>query len=59
MTLYRPSLVTRFLRDQRGATASEYALILAVIGVGVGAATLALIGNIADSTEGAERNVAD
>lgn len=37
-----------FLRDERGAAAAEYALILAVIGGGiVGAATL-LGGNIAN-----------
>jgi len=36
----------RFLRDASGASAAEYAMILAVVGLGVGAAFLALGGNL-------------
>lgn len=35
-----------FVRDESGASAAEYALILAIVGVGIGAAALALGGNI-------------
>lgn len=38
--------LTRFLRDTSGASAAEYAMILAVVGLGVGAAFLSLGGNL-------------
>ena len=41
-----------FMRDERGASSSEYALILGVIGVGVGAATLMLGANVGASMNG-------
>lgn len=34
--------VTRFSRDESGASAAEYALILAIVGAGIAAAALAL-----------------
>lgn len=34
--------VTRFSRDESGASAAEYALILAIIGAGIAAAAVAL-----------------
>ena len=34
--------VTSFLRDESGASAAEYALILAIIGTGIAAAAFAL-----------------
>jgi pilus assembly protein Flp/PilA len=37
----------RFLKDCSGASAAEYGLIIAVIGVGIGAAAIALGGNVA------------
>lgn len=44
--------IREFLRDERGASSSEYALILGVIGVGVGAATLMLGANVGASMNG-------
>ena len=35
-----------FLKDEAGASAAEYALILAIVGVGIGAAALALGSNV-------------
>jgi pilus assembly protein Flp/PilA len=35
-----------FLTDESGASADEYALILAIVGVGIGAAALALGNNV-------------
>ena len=34
------------VRDESGASAAEYALIIAIVGVGIGAAALALGGNV-------------
>ena len=41
-------LIKAFLRDERGAAAAEYALILAVIGGGIVAGATLLGGNIAN-----------
>lgn len=38
--------VTSFLRDDSGASAAEYALILAIVGTGIAVAALALGGAI-------------
>ena len=38
--------VTSFLRDESGASAAEYALILAIIGTGIAAAAITLGTNI-------------
>lgn len=35
-----------FLKNESGASAAEYALIIAIVGVGIGAAALALGGNV-------------
>lgn len=35
-----------FLKDESGASAAEYALIIAIVGVGIGAAALSLGGNV-------------
>ena len=35
-----------FLRDESGASAAEYALILAIVGVAIGAAALTLGANV-------------
>lgn len=40
-------MLKRFLRNDSGASATEYALILAVVGIGIGAAALALGSNVA------------
>ena len=44
-------LFKQFIRDERGAAAAEYALILAVIGGGIAAAALALGVRIGDVIE--------
>ena len=38
-----------FLADESGASAAEYALILAIVGVGIGAAALTLGANVGDA----------
>ena len=39
----------RFWRDQSGASAAEYSLLIAILGVGLGAAALALGANLTSS----------
>lgn len=48
---------TTFLRDESGASAAEYALILAVVGVAIGAAAFALGGQIEDAISGAAATI--
>ena len=50
--------VQSFLRDDSGAAAAEYALILAVVGSAIAVAALALGGEIRDALVGAELDVA-
>ena len=50
--------VKSFLRDDSGAAAAEYALILAVVGSAIAVAALALGGEIRDALVGAEADVA-
>ena len=45
---------TSFLRDDSGASAAEYALILAIIGVGIGLAAIGLAGEIETAFQRAE-----
>ena len=47
-----------FVADESGASAAEYALILAVVGSAIAVAALALGGEIRDALVGAEKNVA-
>ena len=47
-----------FLRDESGASAAEYALILAVVGAAVATAAGLLGGEIRDAIIGAEGDVA-
>lgn len=49
--------VTSFLRDESGASAAEYALILAIIGSGIAVAALALGGEIKTAFEGAKSDL--
>ncbi len=49
--------VKSFIADESGASAAEYALILAVVGAAIGTAALLLAGEIRDAVEGAEENV--
>lgn len=46
-----------FLRDESGASAAEYALILAIVGAGIGAAALALGTNVDNAISGAAKAV--
>ena len=48
-----------FLRDESGASAAEYALIIAVVGVGVGAAALVLGNNVTNAIGTAANEVND
>ena len=41
----------KFLRDERGASAAEYALMLAVISAGVAAASMGLSGSMANAID--------
>lgn len=41
--------VTSFLRDDSGASAAEYALILAIVGTGIAAAAVLLGGAISNA----------
>ena len=45
--------VTSFLRDESGASAAEYALILAIVGSGIAGAAVLLGGAINNSIENA------
>jgi pilus assembly protein Flp/PilA len=49
--------VKTFVSDESGASAAEYALILAVVGAAIGTAALLLAGEIRDAIVGAEANV--
>lgn len=51
------NLIKTFLTDEAGASAAEYALILAVIGVAIGGAALALGGAVSDAIVTAGNNV--
>ena len=46
-----------FVRDESGASAAEYALIIAIVGVGVGAAALVLGNNVTNAIGGAADDV--
>lgn len=46
-----------FLREESGASAAEYALILAIVGVGIGAAALTLGANVRQAIGNAASDV--
>ncbi|MBA3055376.1 MAG: Flp family type IVb pilin [Sphingomonadales bacterium] len=46
-----------FLNDEAGASAAEYALILAIVGVGIGAAALSLGANVRQAIGDASNDV--
>lgn len=48
-----------FLKDESGASAAEYALILAVVGVAIGAAAFTLGDEVRQAIEGAAQNIND
>lgn len=46
-----------FLRDESGASAAEYALILAIVGIGIAGAALALAVSIQNALEDAASTI--
>ena len=51
------SRIVRFLRDEQGGSAAEYALILAVLGLGTVTAAMALRDGIAAGMERTANNI--
>jgi pilus assembly protein Flp/PilA len=51
------TFLKNFIRDESGASAAEYALIIAIVGVGIGAAALALGDNVTASIGNAANDV--
>jgi len=51
------TFLNSFLADESGASAAEYALILAVIGVAIGGAALGLSNTISGSMENASVSI--
>lgn len=49
--------VSSFLLDESGASAAEYALILAIIGTGIAVSAIALQGAIGTAIEGAATTI--
>ncbi|MEO5597274.1 MAG: Flp family type IVb pilin [Novosphingobium sp.] len=50
--------IGKFIQDETGASAAEYALILAVVAVGIGSAAYSLGSNIKTAIDGASTKVA-
>lgn len=53
------NVIKNFLKDETGASAAEYALILAVVGVAIGGASLLLANTIGDAIGDAAQRVDD
>ncbi len=53
------TFIKNFIADESGASAAEYALIIAIVGVGIGAAALALGNNVTAAIGGAANDVND
>ena len=51
------NFIRNFVRDESGASAAEYALIIAIVGVGIGAAALALGNNVTAAVGNAANDV--
>lgn len=51
------TFLKNFIADESGASAAEYALIIAVVGVGIGAAALTLGANVETAIGGAANDV--
>jgi pilus assembly protein Flp/PilA len=51
------TFLKNFVADESGASAAEYALILAIVGVGIGAAALSLGANVQAAIGGASTDV--
>ncbi|MEB3416412.1 Flp family type IVb pilin [Alteriqipengyuania sp. WL0013] len=52
------NFIKNFIADESGASAAEYALIIAVVAVGIGAAALALGQNVDKAVSDASNEVA-
>lgn len=50
-------LIRNFVRDESGAAAAEYALILAIVGAAIGGAAFLLGGEVKNSIAGAAKKV--
>jgi pilus assembly protein Flp/PilA len=55
--VHMKTFLQTFLRDESGASAAEYALIIAIVGVGIGAAALVLGANVKAAISGAASDV--
>ena len=53
------NFIKNFIADESGASAAEYALIIAIVAVGIGAAALALGANVEAAVGGAANEVDD
>ena len=51
------NFIKNFIADESGASAAEYALIIAIVAVGIGAAALALGANVEAAVGGAANEV--
>lgn len=51
------TFLKNFVADEAGASAAEYALIIAVVGVGIGAAALVLGANVKTAIDNASEDV--
>lgn len=51
------TFIKNFIADESGASAAEYALIIAVVGVGIGAAALVLGANVENAVGTAANEV--
>jgi pilus assembly protein Flp/PilA len=51
------TFIKNFIADESGASAAEYALIIAVVGVGIGAAALVLGNNVTNAVGTAANEV--
>ena len=51
------TFLNAFIADETGASAAEYALILAIVGVAIGAAALALGANVRQAITSASADV--
>ncbi len=51
------NFLKNFIADESGASAAEYALIIAVVGVGIGAAALVLGANVTTAVGNAANDV--
>lgn len=51
------TFIKNFVADEAGASAAEYALIIAVVGVGIGAAALVLGANVKEAVDSASTDI--